>query len=64
MDIIKDYFGSVSEAVIKDQYVIVYEVMTSISIISTYVVESLLIMPSNQWPERCKPSSKDGAIKV
>ena len=26
MDVIKDYFGGVSEGVIKEQYVIVYEV--------------------------------------
>lgn len=26
MDIIKDYFGTVNEAIIKEQYVIVYEV--------------------------------------
>ncbi|KAF6032637.1 AP3M2 [Bugula neritina] len=30
MDIIKDYFGSVNEAVIKEQYVIVYELLDEI----------------------------------
>lgn len=29
MDIIKDYFGAVNESVIKDQFVIVYEVCLS-----------------------------------
>ena len=48
MDVIKDYFGGVSEGVIKEQYVIVYEVRVvfTMTIISTCLANETKTMNS------------------